>query len=334
MSALLLTGLLLLAGPLPATVVPAADDAGTVSWSVAPADEAGPDGRTWIERELDPGTTVTEHVAVRNLGEAATTFALTAADGYVTETGRFSMLPTAAESEDAGTWVDVAASVALGPGETAVLPLTITVPADTTPGDHAAGVAASVLSAGTTTEGAHVGVESRVGFRVLLRVAGALDPAVAVTDVRAGYDTSWNPFAPGSVDVEHDLANTGNTRLSVTPDVTAGGQDAVAGDAAELLPGDTRTATTTVDRVWPLGPVTVTVTLAATVSPDGEPLPPVTSQVTVWAVPWPQLVVLAGVALLALAALAGRRRRRAEIARIRAEARAEGARAALDGALR
>jgi hypothetical protein len=330
MSALLLSGLLLLGVP----VTAAADDPGTVSWSIAPATETGADGRTWIERDLDPGTTVTEHVAVRNLGDEATTFALAAADGYLTPTGRFSMLPSGTASEDAGTWVDVAESVALAPGETAVLPLTITVPADATPGDHAAGVAASVLSAGTTTEGAQVGVESRVGFRVLLRVQGALDPAVAVTDVRAAYDTSWNPFAPGAVTVEHDLADTGNTRLSVDAQVAAGGRDADPGVPVELLPGDTRTSATTVDRVWPLGPVAVTVTVDAAVSPDGEALPPVTAQVTVWAVPWPQLVVLAGVALLVGAALTGRRRRRAELARVRAEAHAAGVRDALDAAVR
>jgi hypothetical protein len=325
MSALLLTSLLLLGIP---GAVPA-DDPGTVSWSIAPATEAGADGRTWIEQDLDPGTTVTEHVAVRNLGDEATTFALAAADGYFTPTGRFSMLPSGEASEDAGTWVDVAESVALAPGETAVLPLTITVPADATPGDHAAGVAASVLSEGTTAEGAQVGVESRVGFRVLLRVQGALDPAVAVTDVRAVYDTSWNPFAPGAVTVEHDVADTGNTRLSVDAEVTAGGRYADPGDPVELLPGDTRTTTTTVDRVWPWGPVAVTVTLDAAVSPGGETLPPVTAQVTVWAVPWPQLVVLAGVALLVVAALSGRRRRRAELERIRTEAHAAGVRDAL-----
>jgi hypothetical protein len=48
-----------------------------------------------------------------SLGDEAPTSALAAADGYVTDTGRFSMLPTAAESQDAGTWVGV--DVARGP---------------------------------------------------------------------------------------------------------------------------------------------------------------------------------------------------------------------------
>ena len=58
-----------------AVTVAVADDA-AVTWSVAPATADGPDGRSWVELRLDPGETVTEHLAVRNLGESATTFVL------------------------------------------------------------------------------------------------------------------------------------------------------------------------------------------------------------------------------------------------------------------
>ena len=45
----------------------AADEEPTVTWSVSPADAAGPDGRAWVELEIDPGEGATEHQAVRQV---------------------------------------------------------------------------------------------------------------------------------------------------------------------------------------------------------------------------------------------------------------------------
>jgi MYXO-CTERM domain-containing protein len=298
--------------------------AGSVSWAVDPADATGPDGRSWIEHEADPGGSAIEHVAVRNLGDTTTTFVLQAADGYVTDRGRFSMLAGDAESVAAGTWVELPGTVTVEPGGTAVVPVAITVPADATPGDHAAGIAAAVLSEGTTDDGARIGVESRVGIRVLIRVTGDLAPAVGLTDLTAGYTTSWNPFAPGVVTVEHRTTNTGNTRVAVAAQVHAAGRAAGPAAPVELLPGDGRTVATRVDGVWPLGPVRVRVALGATVQPDGTPVAPTAQEVVVWAVPWPQVLTVTGLALVAVAALAGRRRRTAVLDRVRQEAHAQG----------
>src|SRR3954471_19708220 len=85
----------------PLALTPAFADA--VTWTVQPATEAGPDGRRWVERTLDPGQGVTEHMAVRNIGKASTVFALSAADGYLTDKGRFNMLPADQRSTDGGT---------------------------------------------------------------------------------------------------------------------------------------------------------------------------------------------------------------------------------------
>ncbi|MEX5637557.1 hypothetical protein [Parafrankia sp. FMc2] len=112
---------------------PAADPAATVTWTVRPADERGPDGRSWVELTLDPGETATEHVAVRNLGRTPATFSITAADGYFTDTGRFNMLPSTRPSREAGTWVEAPDTVTVEAGESAVLPFTVTVPRNATP---------------------------------------------------------------------------------------------------------------------------------------------------------------------------------------------------------
>ncbi|GGR13756.1 DUF916 domain-containing protein [Agromyces mediolanus] len=338
LGALLLAAPLALAGALSAPLPAVAEGAGgeaPVTWSVAPATEQGADGRAWVELELDPGATVTEHLAVRNLGDAPVVFALGAADGYFTPSGRFNMLASDAESVDAGTWIALPETVEVAAGGTAVVPFTVTVPERATPGDHAAGVAASITSV-AEGDGATLGVESRVGFRVMTRVSGELEPGLAVA-AGGGYRLSWNPFAPGAIELSAELENTGNVRLALDPSAEAGGArrtaDGVAeGQRVELLPGERRTVRFTMPAVWPtvLAGAVLRVEGGA-IDPSGEAagIDPVVREVTIWALPVPQLAVLAGAALLALGILLGRRRSRARLERLLEDAHHAGRREAL-----
>jgi hypothetical protein len=328
--------LLLVAGPaVPAAAQANGEDTGTVTWSVRPADESGEDGRSWVEQELDPGETATEYMAVHNLSETEVTFRISAADGYFQDNGRFSMMPSHEPSVDAGLWIAVQDEITLGADETAVVPFTTTVPENATPGDHAAGIAASVLSQQVGEDGATVGVESRVGFRVMTRVTGTLAPAASLEGTKTSYDLSWNPLEPGRAQVTFDVVNTGNARLLVTGAVTAGGQEVEfpAADEIdqELLPGERRTFTVTVEGVWPLVFVPSSLEVTPTVVGDeGDAVDSVTADVGFWAVPWPHLIALAGIALMVGSAVWGRRRSRARLAGMLAQARAEGRRAATE----
>src|SRR5215217_7145419 len=68
----------------PAAVPAQAADDDRITWSVAPADASGPDGRRVVDLELEPGERVVDHVAVSNHSATEVTFALTANDGYLT----------------------------------------------------------------------------------------------------------------------------------------------------------------------------------------------------------------------------------------------------------
>lgn len=318
---LLIVPVAALAGALvmPSGTAWSAEASAPVTWSVSPADATGPDGRAWIEQTLDPGTIVTEHLAVRNLGEAAATFKLSAADGYITETGRFNMLQSGETSVDAGTWISVEPQVSVEAGNTAVVPFTIAIPDNATPGDHAAGIAASIVSSGTTPDGAEVGVESRVGFRVMIRVDGELEPELDVRNVTTDYVTSWNPFEPGRLVVGYEAENAGNTRLAFADRV--GDVEAARGD---LLPGDRRSIDVEPMEIWPLGLVTVDLTVRASVPDESAHAPEVSKAIVVWAIPWPHLLLAIGVLLVAAAAVFGRRRSRAKLERLLEQARADG----------
>lgn len=329
---LLLAGLLavlpLLGAPASAS---AAEDA-PISWSVTPADGAGPDGRVFVEHEIDAGATVDDRFAVRNLGAEEVTFRLSAADGFYNANGRFDMLPSDQESVAAGTWIDLPETVTVAPGGTAVVPFSITVPDDAEPGDHAAGIAASVVSS-AAGGGTGVGVESRVGFKVMTRVTGELRPEFAVRQVESDYSLSWNPLRPGRVTTTFTVANTGNARLVVEGALALAGRTAAfpaEGERrGELLPGEERAFVVVLDEAWPLlllsGDLTVTPLVSSEESAEATPS---ATAVTVWAVPWPQLLILAGVALLIVALWGGRIRSKRRLRALLAEAEERGRREA------
>lgn len=302
------------AGPAAAVAAPA-----TLTWTVQPATAAGPDGRRWIERTLDPGQQITEYLAVKNFSDVGGTFALKAADGYLTDNGRFNMLPSDSPSKDGGTWIAVPATITVAAKATALVPFTITVPKDAAPGDHPAGIAATVLSRNGTVQ-----VESRVGFRVLLRASGAVRTAVAADAVTVGYERSWNPLRAGRIRVAYTAANSGNVRVDARAKVTVSGLfggSSTETALGELLPGGSRVARAEVGGVWAFGRVRTTLAL----TPGTES--PVTT--TTWLVPWSQLLLLVAVVGLFLVLRWAGRRRRSRLHQLFEQARLEGRRSAL-----
>ncbi|MFL2001876.1 hypothetical protein [Microbacterium sp. A1-JK] len=335
LSAILLLSPSAVAGVAPAAApssVPSTPSPGTVesnvTWSVRPGDSAGPDGRSWVEWETDPGQTRTEHLVVSNFGDREVEFRLTAADGYFTDTGRFSMLPSDQESAEAGTWITLPESVVVPAGGAEIVPFSIRVPADASPGDHPAGVAASILSSGTGA----VGVESRVGFRVMTRVTGELRAELA-TAVTGSYTGSVNPFDPGRLELTYAITNSGNTRVRTHPTVSLAGPFGLTAsersgeEIVDIAPGETRTGTLEVSGAWPLFWYDARVTatpIAVTEDLTVEGARTTSSSVGIAALPLSQLVTL--IAALGLLAwfLRQRRRERAKTARLIEEARAEG----------
>lgn len=295
---------------------------GSLTWTVQPATAAGPDGRRWIEKTLDPGQVTTEYLAVRNFSDAGAVFALKAADGYLTDKGRFNMLPSDRKSVDGGTWIAVQPTVTVPANGTKVVPFRITVPKAVTPGDHPAGIAASVLSGSGT-----VRVESRVGFRVLLRASGTVRPALTAAHLTAHYSASWNPFRSGTVRLSYTTTNSGNVRVDARAQMQVSslfGAHVRARDlnGGELMPGAGRPESATVGGVWPLGRLASKVEL----TPAGGT--PVTVSTATWAVPWPHLILLALVVALLLAGRRAARRRRRALTRMLEQARLEGRREA------
>lgn len=314
----------------PAPAYSAEDDA--ITWSVRPADADAPDGRAWVEQSLGAGDQRTDHLAIRNFSSREVRFSLSAGDGFFTLNGRFDMTPSGEPSTDAGTWIVIADAVTVGPRSTVVVPFTTRVPANAEPGDHAAGVTASITTRSAEQAGGPaVGIESRMGFRVMTRVTGEITPALAVDAIESSFSPTWNPLRPGAATVTVLTRNTGNVRIIVDGDVTVAGRTVPLRDAddppQELLPGETRALTVHIQRVWPTVLVAGAVDLRPTAIMVDDSVAALTverQEFAIWAVPISQLLLLAGVALILIGIVTRRRRGRRRLEQLLARARAEG----------
>ncbi|NLU79250.1 DUF916 domain-containing protein [Micromonospora sp. HNM0581] len=304
------------------------------TWGVAPSSARGPNGRPAFSYKLDPGATLTDYVGVTNHSSRPLTLNLYANDAVTTTQGGFDLLAADQQSTDVGSWVRLPQRTVTIPSTSRLdIPFTLTVPQNATPGDHAGGIVASLAGTAVDAQGNQVAVDHRVGARIYLRVTGELQPTLTVEKLRVRHSGSLNPLAGGKVTATFTVRNTGNVRLSGQPVLGVAGpfglaRNSVDGAALpEILPGGELTTTVTMSDVPPLFRLTADATVRPAAMDDQVLDPPPqagSAQAALWAVPWPQLAVLALLAFAVWALVASRRRRAAQLARAVAAARAEG----------
>jgi Bacterial protein of unknown function (DUF916) len=314
---------------------PAAAATGTRTWSVQPAAKTGADGRARFDYTLEPGGSVDDHVQVNNFGDAPLKLRVYSHDALNTPEGAFTLLPASRRATAVGAWAGLDEEVTVPARDRVVLPFSLAVPQNATPGDHAGGIVASVSTAATDADGNQVRVDNRVGARIYLRVAGELNPRLEIEQRELRYERSWLPFTTGSVTATYVVRNTGNVRLGGRQTATVAGpfdlgsRTVTLSDLPEVLPGQQVTVAGEAERVYPLGRLTAKLSIQP-VAPREQAtamIPPTNARVSVWAVPWSELGVLALIALAAWWAWWRRRRgaRRTEalIAEAVAQTRAE-----------
>ncbi|TDC42988.1 DUF916 domain-containing protein [Micromonospora sp. KC213] len=323
---------LLNAAPAPPTPTPGPSAA--VTWGVAPSSAKGPNGRPAFTYKLDPGTTLTDYVAVTNHSKRPLTLNLYASDAFTTAQGGFDLLAGGQQPTDVGSWVRLTQrSVTIPSTSRLNVPFTLTVPRNATPGDHAGGIVASLAATTADAQGNQVAVDHRVGARIYLRVTGELQPALTVEDLQVRHSGSLDPLAGGTLTATFTVRNTGNVRLTGRPSLGVvglfglGRRSVDAATLPEILPGGELTTTVRMTNVPPLFRLTASAAIApAAVGGQVLDPPPAvdTARVTVWAVPWSQMVLLVLLALVGWALIAARRRRARQIARAVAAAREQG----------
>ncbi|MET9642011.1 hypothetical protein ACFZB6_03105 [Streptomyces syringium] len=237
-------------------------------WSAAPAPGGtrgpGAEDRSSFFLEGGPGTVIEDRLTVVNPGDRARTVAL----------------------RGTGPWIALAEwRVRVPPRTRADVPLTVTVPAGTAPGDHHAAVVAT-------------GDGLRVRVPMAVRVSGSALPALTVEHVRVSG-------AGGSAVIRYALVNRGNTTLAPRLTIRAKGHfgevlHRVARDVpAALAPGGSVRLT----ERWPDAPRLEPVEVRITAQAPGAA--PATASGSYTPLPWLVPAVPAGLGL-AVAGVAGR----------------------------
>ncbi|MFE4632070.1 WxL protein peptidoglycan domain-containing protein [Streptomyces sp. NPDC056773] len=302
---LALAGLLALVAVAPAraaTAAPAAPGEDRKStFGVQPAGPKGPDARPHFSYGVTGGATTRDQIAIWNYGEEPLTLDVYASDAVNTADGGFDLLPAGRAPKDAGSWIKLDKDkVTVPPKGNVVVPFTVTVPREVTPGDHTGGIVASLASGAQDGQGNKVKLDQRVGARVYVRAAGTLTPRLEVQEVSASYEGSAIPFADGSATVTYTLRNTGNVRLGARQAVRVNGLFGTSvtasgvKDLGDLLPGTSLTITAKADGVAQVLRSSAVVSVQPVAARDGvDPkLPSLTRSVSLWTVPWALLALV------------------------------------------
>ncbi len=272
--------------------------------------EGAADGRSRFTYSADPGEQIVDYYLVRNAGTQPQTFTVLGADAFNDDAGAYALKPTDEDPVDLGTWVQFEngsnrIQFDLQPGESRLVPFTIVVPQNATPGDHAGGIVASVV-----TPDGQVRVDRRVGTRTYVRVSGDIQVGLSVSKLEGRYTGDWwNPLS-GTLKTQYTVENTGNIALAANVKLGVNTWfglplDNRAGDSIpELLPGGTRVYETEVSGVAAWGYLNPWVTLSPFVEGNDPEkrlvTEPTTRDAFVLAMPWLLviMILLAGLVFL------------------------------------
>jgi hypothetical protein len=285
---------------LPLVPIAPASAASNGKWALLPysPDSGSGAARSNFSFEVKPGQTITDKVSLFNQTDAPISFRLYGADAYnTTPGGGFALRNPDDKKLGVGAWVSTAVSdYTMAPQTRTDIPVTITVPVDATPGDHAGGIVALNINPEETRKAGNAtyNVKRAVGVRVYARVAGPLKPAIDLANVHLATDAPLlTPLAgTGSAKLGYTLVNTGNTR--VAPKIHIEISDAFGRTVRtfdnkkvpELLPG----GRVTVIQPWASLPILgVHYTAKVTATADGAHA---VAESSAWVVPWVLILLL------------------------------------------
>ena len=190
----------------------------------------------------------------------------------------------------------------------------VDVPDGATPGDHAAGIMATVYEERQPDPSQPVDVEFRTGTRLYVRVSGDATASLGIGSMKVVYNAGRNPF-DGSADVTFRVDNLGSLRLGATATVRLDGPFGVGAHTvtvpavAEVLPGGQLSVTTRIDGVAAMGRLHATVDLVPDAVDGVGSAPTVRATSSTTAVPMSLLLLALFAGLVVLVARAIRRHR-------------------------
>ena len=174
-----------------------------LSFGIRPtkASEGGAGTSSYFSYSLDPGAVLSSEALVLNSGDVPVTLRLYAADGITAVNGGTAFALEGQEPTGVSHWLSLPVKeIALGPGEEMIVPFTITVPSDASPGQHVAGL---VVAAPPIGEASSSG-EGEGQFTTMVVQQGAV---AVVIDV-PGPRVTWLEITGTCLKEQDDLGAT------------------------------------------------------------------------------------------------------------------------------
>lgn len=295
---------------------------GRATFGIGPANH-GAAGRPYFSYEMGVNGVYHDTAVAVNFASQPIALSVFATDLGNAENGDISVGLQSQQIKDAGGWVQlppkqshiiVPARSARGPG-LVLLPFTVKVPSNATPGDHGAAIVAVLTTIGKNAKGENVRFDQRVAVRLYLRINGPLLPELTIDGLHATYHGVLNPLGSGKATVTYTVHNTGNVRLAARQSVQVTGMfgmksAVVTPPSVQLLfPGGSEQVRVTVSGVRPavFAKARVTVTPLLFADQPQMAVHAVSAETDFRAMPWPQLVSLSGLLLLITGVFALRR---------------------------
>lgn len=292
-----------------------------VTFGTQTASATKPDSRASYSFGSTPGGKIADHVAVRNYSAQRVTLSLKGTDLGNSANGAITAVPVNEPSKDLGTWITLPATdrtVTLAPRQTLIVPFTIRVPKNATPGDHFAAVTATLTGSALSKSGQKIRLLQTTGTRVFLRVSGPLHPHLSITHFKVHYKGPLSPVAKGRATITYTVSNDGNVGMGGRQNLYVKGMFGTKAKAFKvpelqlLLPGDSFTETATVKEIVPEvhESAHVTITSLYIAGTQNPPSGPFQASSGFWAIPWIILAIIVVLLLIAAALLYRWRRRR------------------------
>jgi hypothetical protein len=179
-----------------AVATPASATPGAAVFALVPQhyDPALNATRSYFVAVAGPGTTFQNSVRVRNTGTASGTALLYAVDATTGQTSGAVYLDRSRPRRGVGAWITLgASSVALGPGQSQLVPITVHVPRGAHPGDHLGGIVAenAALTQATGHGALQIKIRHLTIAAVEVQVPGDAATRFDATGVRAGGEHGY-----------------------------------------------------------------------------------------------------------------------------------------------
>jgi hypothetical protein len=165
---------------------------GNVSFGIKPAkaDESNSKLPNYFTHTLAPGALMVDEALIMNSGDVPVTLKLYAADGTTAINGGTSFANDGEGKNGVARWLSLSVvGLLLGPGEQRVVPFTVSVPSDASPGQHVGGLVVEAVpdsagaASGSGQAGFVVNVVRRAGVAVLIDVPGPHAAGLEITGV-------------------------------------------------------------------------------------------------------------------------------------------------------